>query len=718
MKNIYILFVILLATQALLAKVGDWQTYTNTSDIRQMAVSQNTVWSATNGGLLAFDLMSKTFQTITNSDGLTSNDLVALEIDNQNRVWAAAQDGWINIYDPLTKNVSVLNDYRGFEIENFTSYGDSVFVCLDIGVSLYDLNRDEVKETWKIGSAGHVLIDGNDIWVSLDSGIKRAKLDFPNLMAPDAWYTYNTLDGLPHRKVNFVVRFGDTLYAGTENGVASYTGFWSAHGLSGFKVFDYAVTNDTLFVATHNGVYHLDENDQWQLNPPQNSLVTGLVHVPDSGLYIGLDMRGLAHYTNQSWQSFEPNAPLSNKFSSLVIDPKGNLWATFSRPNGGVARYDGETWTNFSYINGDVPSDDYRAVAVDSIGRIWAASWGKGITRITETEDGFSLEQLDRSDGHLAGIVQDDQFVVTVDVTVDAEGNVWILNRQAADRRVIAVVTPEDEWTYFSTSDGIPSVHVTSISRDDAGRMWVATEDRGVGVIDYNDTLLDHSDDDLSQGLTTGDGLFSMHINSVASDAFGYIWIGTPEGVNYWEGGDVRAEYKVINEDINSIYVDIRNNKWFATNGGLSRLASDYVNWQDFSTDNSPLVSDNVTCVVLDGKTGFAYIGTTMGLSQYHTAYTQPAINLEKVSGYPNPFVLGVHQRFIIDKLADKAAVRFYTSDGSLVRNIPSTQILGSRAEWDGTNDRGEKVASGIYLYLVTTEEGLSAVGKVAVIKP
>jgi ligand-binding sensor domain-containing protein len=717
MKNIK-LFVILFTAQALFAKVGDWQTFTNASDIRQMALSQNTIWSATNGGLLAYDVATNTFQTITNSDGLTSNDLVALEVDSQERIWAAAQDGWINIYDHRLNDVTALSDYHGFEISDFTPYGDSVFVCLDIGVSLYDLDRDEVKETWKIGEARHVLIDGNDIWVSLASGIKRAKLDFPNLMAPDAWFTYSTLDGLPHRRVNFIVPFGNKLYAGTENGVASYDGFWSAHGLSGLKVFDYAVTNDTLFIATSNGVYLLDGNNQWQVQPPQNSLISGLVYAPGSGLWIGLDNRGLAHYADQTWQPFEPNAPLSNKVSSLVIDSDTNLWVTFSRPNGGIARYDGETWTNFSYINGDVPSDDYRAIAVDSVGRIWAASWGKGITRITETADGFSLEQLDRSEGHLAGIIQDDKFVVTVDVTVDPDGNVWILNRQAADRRVVAVVTPEDQWAYFSTSDGIPSIHVTSITRDDAGRMWVATEDRGIGVIDYNETLLDHSDDDLSQGLTTGDGLVTMHIKSVASDAFGYIWVGTPEGVHYWEGGDVRAEYKVINEDINSIYVDIRNNKWFATNGGLSQLASDYVSWQDFSTDNSPLVSDNVTCVVLDGKSGFAYIGTTMGLSQYHTAYTRPAVNLENVFGFPNPFILGVHPRFIIDKLADKATVRFYTPEGILVRNISSSLILGSRAEWDGTNDRGEQVASGVYLYLVTTEDGLSTMGKVAVIRP
>jgi flagellar hook assembly protein FlgD len=74
--------------------------------------------------------------------------------------------------------------------------------------------------------------------------------------------------------------------------------------------------------------------------------------------------------------------------------------------------------------------------------------------------------------------------------------------------------------------------------------------------------------------------------------------------------------------------------------------------------------------------------------------------------------------RFVVDNLASRSAVRFFTPSGTLVRHIQSVEIAGSSAIWDGRNDRGVKVASGVYVYVVTTEDGESFVGKVAVINP
>ena len=42
---------------------------------------------------------------------------------------------------------------------------------------------------------------------------------------------------------------------------------------------------------------------------------------------------------------------------------------------------------------------------------------------------------------------------------------------------------------------------------------------------------------------------------------------------------------------------------------------------------------------------------------------------------------------------------------------------MGTSASWDLANDKGDKVASGIYVYLITDGQGNKAKGKVAVIK-
>lgn len=69
------------------------------------------------------------------------------------------------------------------------------------------------------------------------------------------------------------------------------------------------------------------------------------------------------------------------------------------------------------------------------------------------------------------------------------------------------------------------------------------------------------------------------------------------------------------------------------------------------------------------------------------------------------------------DKLTcDGAKVRMYTLTGELVREIVAEEYF-SFIQWDGRNEQGDKVASGIYLYLVTTKTGEQKAGKLGVIK-
>jgi len=74
---------------------------------------------------------------------------------------------------------------------------------------------------------------------------------------------------------------------------------------------------------------------------------------------------------------------------------------------------------------------------------------------------------------------------------------------------------------------------------------------------------------------------------------------------------------------------------------------------------------------------------------------------------YPNPFNPETWIPFELSKAAD-VTVRIYNAKGQLVRNL----ILGNKAAgtyvnrekaayWDGRNEHGEKVASGVYFYSI-----------------
>jgi uncharacterized membrane protein YqaE (UPF0057 family) len=96
----------------------------------------------------------------------------------------------------------------------------------------------------------------------------------------------------------------------------------------------------------------------------------------------------------------------------------------------------------------------------------------------------------------------------------------------------------------------------------------------------------------------------------------------------------------------------------------------------------------------------------------------QAATHLHDVIVYPNPFIPaeahGGCLKFI--NLTHQAKIRIYSLTGDLVWS-KEIQNSGGAAQWYGKNDKDEPVASGIYLYIVTSPDRDEATGKISVIR-
>ena len=146
-------------------------------------------------------------------------------------------------------------------------------------------------------------------------------------------------------------------------------------------------------------------------------------------------------------------------------------------------------------------------------------------------------------------------------------------------------------------------------------------------------------------------------------------------------------------------------------------LSNDGVTWKHYITGDSPLVSKIVTSFAFDSETGEVWIGTTNGLSRLQTPFTAPKENLSLLTGYPNPYEIdGSGRVFTITNLAEGTSIRIYNVAGALVKSFEPEEIRGGEHPWDGTDNSGILVSSGIYVYLAFTD-GISASGKVAVIR-
>ncbi|MDD5259688.1 MAG: lectin like domain-containing protein [bacterium] len=95
------------------------------------------------------------------------------------------------------------------------------------------------------------------------------------------------------------------------------------------------------------------------------------------------------------------------------------------------------------------------------------------------------------------------------------------------------------------------------------------------------------------------------------------------------------------------------------------------------------------------------------------------ANNLSQVYSWPNPVNPKSGQAITINELPlDKTiTIKIYTLTGELVRTLnDGEEIVTGTATWDGKNEGGEYVASGVYLYVVDSGDE-QKVGKIAIVK-
>jgi ligand-binding sensor domain-containing protein len=720
-----------------------WKSFTNVGTIRDIAIGGGRVWSGSNGGVLRLQTPSFDVSKITNTEGLSSNEVVAVEIDHHGAVWFAFFNGVLNRYWPDDDAWEVVEDYRDQVITDVVAFGDSLYIGLDFGVSLYSIAKREVKETYvnlglssggnvqKIG-ANSIFINGLEIWVATDQGIAQSSLDLPNLQAPASWRQYTTSHGLPTNFINKVVVVDGVPYAATRRGVARLVnGSWENSGFEAVNVISGEVVSanaffsqNTLVIFTDSGVYYLDPAGQWQLLGSTLGDGTALKTDAAGNVWIGRRNRGLARFDfeTQTWVTYEINSPASNNFKGLALDSKGRLWC--ASQVAGVDMFDGQTWRNFNASNG-ITSNDQRVVIVDAQDRVWFGSWGGGISVFEENGGDFIITQFNHRDGSLAGFTGDPNFVLVNGLGLDQSGNIWALNREAITLQILVAFMTTGNRIYFSrneltaANEPLFSPFVTALEIDAGGRVWIGTEGRGVKVLDHRNTLDNKNDDIVNQGLTvSGDNIFSDNITALKEDRDGVMWIGSDLGVNFWFNSVVRNQFGLINTNVNVIGVDARNRKWFGTPSGISVLDNDGVIRTNYTTGNSPLVSSNVIAFAFNETSGDVWIGTTNGLSLLRTPFTAPQPNLDLLSGYPNPFIIDdANARFVITNLAENSRVVIYNSSGARVRSFALQDIQGAQAFWNGRDENGDLVPSGIYVYLAFTESGLSATGKVAVIR-
>ena len=717
-------------------QVGTWTTFTNTNFVRDILAEGDKLWIATTGGVVLFDLQKNDFvRTYTNVEGIAHIAVTSVAWDLKGDIWFGTDGGGVS---KLRRFEDAWRTYAEFDgvaqkVNDLLIDGDFLWVGTDEGISFFqwgwDWDEKDTTYVWKeIYDSRNGLLnnkvtafaaDDSTIWVGVEGGVNSA-LKRANLKNPSNWESYTTGEGLPSVDVLSLALNDSHIWVGTAKGVAFMDGAnWMEAGLSESSVYSLTFIDETLWAATSRGVFRR-LGEQWiaveneDLLSPDIRIVKG---TEGGQIVCGTWGQGLSIYNGATWTHFIGEGPWRNNLEKVLVDRTGGVWCSmFEAPWAAkLSRYSSGQWTHFDEADGMETGIHILGMMEDSNGNKWFGTWGDGVSMLNDRgtfeKDDDEWVIFNSFNSGLHGIPEDPTYEVIPEVVEDEEGNIWFANYGVG----VVVYSPgEDLWETYVPSDGLVDRLTRSLTMAEQSVVWIGAEENGANRLTTNKTPF-YKGDDTWDTLNVNDGFTNTTVNALLEDERGVVWLGTNEGLFQYEREILYRDGHVQDTGVLCIGCDAMDNVWVGTSDQGVFVFDRNGDFQNqFIRDNSGLVDNEVRNIAFNKETGEVWLATSVGLSRYESGIIRPRIEADEMLIFPNPFVLsqGTEPFVTFAPVPSEASVRIYTLSGELV-----TELGPNNNRWEGTNESGERVGSGIYV-VVTTGPGIAPrMGKLAIIR-
>ncbi|AHJ96097.1 type IX secretion system anionic LPS delivery protein PorZ [Hymenobacter swuensis] len=753
------------------AGYGDWQLHLPTTQAKALADVSNRVYVATEDAFFYFDKELNTTQLLSRRDGLNDVGVSALAYDSLSQQVVVAyrsanldvlklKGGITNLNDIARKEISGTKTINSIHINSRRAY-----LACSFGIVVVDLARLEIRDSYtNIGPGGTVVqvfataVANGILFAATSNGLMRANLS-GNPLDYRNWTTdLPARAGNPYRTL--AVQDGRVVAGINGDRLVAYVAG------SGWQTVTGSPTNVQFRQLTPSraGLLITDNNKVSVLNltTGTTSLVLrpALLTNPQAAVRARGGTYFLADYANGllkttdgvQAEQFLTNAPATAQAFSVLADGRSGKVNIFTGGYGenylqqdfyrGFFEYADGRWTNFTpatqpspaqYPN---PKDVVRGTRTPD-GTLYVASYGNGLLEWKGVGDFRLFNPTTNLPNPLRSAIANPTFTRVTDLTTDAAGKVWVINRhQIAGQPGVFIFDPmANSWQiidYFSGSENLERLVL-----DNAGNMWAAGSRRsGVNMVAYNPETKATRYYSQAFGPDNSSLSFADIVNDVVKDRTGDIWVATNKGpvvfndplsafestldltfrVPYVRRGAGAGFPTLLNERIRAIAVDGGNRKWFGTDRGLWLFSADADEaLQHFTTDNSPLPSDQIVDVEVNDKTGEVFVVTDAGVVAYRgdATVTEGKPSCAKV--FPNPVRTDFTGQVGIAGLANNAPVKITDVTGKLVYQ---TRANGGTVTWNLTDYNGRRVQSGVYLVLSSDADGKNGcVSKVAVVE-
>jgi hypothetical protein len=743
--------------------IGQWRDHLP-YDYSTKAEEFNTnIYCATPYSMFYYDREDNTIHRLSKVNGLSDLGVSDISLNAAEKILVVAYSN-TNV-DLIMNDQSIINipDIKRKEIlgnktiNSILNYGKFAYLSCGFGIVVLNLEKKEIKDTYYIGPDGGSLnvlaMTYNDtaFFAATESGIYYADINDPNL----AYYAnWKKMPGTPVQNgfYNLILYHGGRLYANLINHPvagedALYVldnGIWkeleSVNTSQTYRLRscgDLLVVSYSYFVHTYNPDLSLGLViwTYGETSPAPSDAFIGT----DGYYWIADRNKGLVKSPNSGYnQEFiKPSgAPTADIFEMASAEGKlyvvpGGLTATWNNIFKGAKMYSliDENWKTYDN-NNSPPLDtlrDFVAVTIDPLNsdHVFAGSWFRGMAEFNDN----ALQQIYNSGNSslLPNMIEGPPVVKVGGMAFDKDHNLWITNSGAED--ILSVKRDPSNsglaWQSYNLGSSSTGIDVRKIIVDSYDQKWILPRTSSTNpnyILVYNEK---NEAGKQFRGLRSGAGYGNLpgtSVYAIAEDKEGEIWVGTDEGVAVFyspqniftnENADAQqilinidgyTQYLLATEIVKAIAVDGANRKWFGTErAGVFLLSADGTKQiEHFTEDNSPLFSNNITSIAINGVTGEVFFGTGKGLISYKSTTTEPGQN-DSVYAYPNPVRPGYSGLIAIKGLVADANVKITDISGTV---IYETLAEGGQAIWDGHSFDGRKASTGVYLVFITNNDG------------
>lgn len=748
-------------------QLGTWKLHLSYYIATKSEVGGNTIYSLMNGNLLSYDTEDGEVRTYDHMDILSDAGIAYIAYSNEaDKLLIVYNNGNIDLLDKddNVQNLSSLKDKTMLnkEISNVSIAGSMAYLATGFGFVEVDMKEGVFQNTYRLPYTIHCITASDEaVFIGTPEGIRYCLKD-GNMQLEENWKIRLGWGGF-----NSMHFFQNKLVAKNQDGIFVLDPYNTSKQsrIARGNFTSLKQTGKQLFwhnKTTYGYTSDVSGTDEASLNaavttiPCENNW-SDVSHV--NGTYwMSEQEKGLRGYkmsgnefipTEEVIQPSSPIRDLGYNVSwagdRLLVAGGINTVSGFSNPATSMYYENGE-WTNFTELErtgrfakvNPINTTDLVQDPLDDTHH-FASLYRSGLC---EYKDGKFVELYNVDNSPLKttpGLLPSSQWyykqVFCSALSYDADGNLWMA--QSMLDTTFYVRKPDGNWFKLRYNEMSGSSLIDKILHHSSGIKLVSSrrlEKRGVFCIDMKGT--ERTTDDktrLLQDFVNQDNTPYLpdQFFCLCEDLDGMVWVGTSAGLFVIEDvtkvfdkdfyftqikinrndGSGLADYLFNDVAISCIAIDAANRKWIGTqaNGAYLISADGQEMLHHFTTEDSPLLSNNVQSIAVHPGTGEVAFGTDKGICTFISDATTPEEELEKsnVVVFPNPVTPDYNGPIAIRGLVENSEVKIISTGGQLVWNGTSS---GGTCTWNGVANNGKPVASGIYHVVANTPEGGKAI--------